>query len=132
MSEETTDGVAEAIAGELELLSPRVRSDREAAGRLLDPEFVEVGASGRRWDREAMLSELAGAPGASEDGPRYRPSGMSGTALAPGIVHVTYEVVLGERRSRHSSVWRRRDGGGGWRLYYHQGTVVPPGTAETP
>ncbi|QDY75488.1 DUF4440 domain-containing protein [Streptomyces qinzhouensis] len=132
MSEETTDGVAEAIAGELELLAPRVRSDREAAGRLLDPDFVEVGASGRRWDREAMLSELPGKPGAFEDGPRYEPSGMTGTVLAPGIVHVTYEVVLGERRSRHSSIWRRRDGDGGWRMYYHQGTIVPPGTAETP
>ncbi|MGV9314265.1 nuclear transport factor 2 family protein [Streptomyces sp. NPDC003691] len=124
------DGVAEAIAGELELLTPRVRSDRERAGRLLDPGFVEVGASGRRWDRESMLAELPVAPGASEDGPRYEPVGMTGTVLAPGVVHVTYEVVIGPRRSRHSSIWRRGDGGAGWRLYYHQGTVVPPGTAE--
>ncbi|MEU4659989.1 DUF4440 domain-containing protein [Streptomyces sp. NPDC023723] len=125
---EKADDVAEAIAGELRLLTPRVRASRELAGRLLDPEFVEVGASGRRWDRETMLAELPDKPGASDEGPRYEPVGMRGTVLAPGVVHVTYEAVLGERRSRHSSIWRRPAAGSGWRMYYHQGTVVPAGT----
>ncbi|AZM64993.1 DUF4440 domain-containing protein [Streptomyces sp. WAC 01420] len=124
MSEEA-DGVAEAIAGELKLMSPRVRASRELAGQLFDPDFVEVGASGRRWDRQAMLAELPDKPGASDDGPLYEPVGMAGRVLAPGIVHVTYEAVLGERRSRHSSIWRKLDEGTGWRMYYHQGTLVP-------
>lgn len=125
---EETDDVAEAIAGELRLLTPRVRASRELAGQLLYPEFVEVGASGRRWDRETMLAGLSEKPGASHDGPRYEPFGMRGTLLAPGLVHVTYEAVLGERRSRHSSIWRKPEGGSGWRMYYHQGTLVPDGT----
>ncbi|MFI9275610.1 DUF4440 domain-containing protein [Kitasatospora sp. NPDC052896] len=119
------DGVAEAMAGELKLMAPRVRASRELAGQLLDPEFVEVGASGRRWDRRAMLLALPDKPGASEDGPLYEPVGMAGTVLAPGVVHVTYEAVLGERRSRHSSIWRKLDEVSGWRMYYHQGTIVP-------
>ncbi|MFJ4966751.1 DUF4440 domain-containing protein [Streptomyces sp. NPDC088729] len=106
-------------------MSPRVRASRELAGALFDPDFVEVGASGRRWDRKAMLSELPDKPGASEDGPLYEPVGMAGTVLAPGVVHVTYEAVLGERRSRHSSIWRKLDENSGWRMYYHQGTLVP-------
>jgi hypothetical protein len=86
---------------------------------------VEVGASGRRLDRQAMLSELPGKPGASQDGPRYEPVGMAATVLAVGVVHVTYEAILGERRSRHSSIWRKLDDSSGWRIYYHQGTLVP-------
>lgn len=72
-----------------------------------------------------MLAELPDKPGASDDGPFYEPFGMAGTILAPGVVHVTYEAILGERRSRHSSFWRKVDEGSGWRMYYHQGTLVP-------
>ncbi|WP_200263058.1 nuclear transport factor 2 family protein [Streptomyces sp. HSG2] len=122
---EDADGVAEAIAGELKLMSPRVRASRELAGQLLDPDFVEVGASGRRWDRQTMLAELPDKPGASDDGPIYQPVGMAGTVLAPGVVHLTYEAVLGERRSRHSSIWRKLDEDFGWRMFHHQGTLVP-------
>lgn len=119
------DAVAEVIASELMLLSPKVRASRDLAGRFLDPDFTEVGASGRRWDREAMLAALPDKPGASEDGPLYQPVGMAGTVLAPGLVQVTYEAVLGERRSWHSSIWRRPEGSSGWRMYYHQGTLIP-------
>jgi hypothetical protein len=89
--------VDQAIAGGLQLMDPRVRASRELAGQLLDPQFVEVGASGRR----------------------------PGVLLAPGLVHLTFETVLGERRTRHSSIWRKGDGAAGWRMYYHQATRVP-------
>lgn len=122
-----SDAVKQAIAAELQLMDPRVRASRERAARLLDPEFVEVGASGRRWTREEMLTELAGHAGSSADGPHCEPSGISGVLLAPGLVHLTFETVLGERRTRRSSIWRKGDGETGWRMYYHQATVVPPG-----
>lgn len=51
MSEESSD-VGAAIAGELQLMDPDVRASRSLAERLLDPEFIEVGASGRRWTYE--------------------------------------------------------------------------------
>ncbi|MEU1167245.1 nuclear transport factor 2 family protein [Streptomyces sp. NPDC090075] len=119
--------VAAAIAGELRLMDPEVRASRELARELLDPEFVEVGASGRRFTYEQTLAELPDKAGASQDGPRYEPSGMTGVELAPGLVLVTFDARLGDRRSRHSSLWRSRDGGTGWRMYYHHATVVPPG-----
>ncbi|MER7834882.1 nuclear transport factor 2 family protein [Streptomyces sp. NPDC096040] len=119
--------VETAIAGELRLMDPEVRASRERAGELLDPEFVEVGASGRRYTYEQLLAELPDKAGASKDGPVYEPSGMSGVVLAPGLVHVTFEARLGDRRSRHSSLWRRRDEESGWRMYHHHATVVPPG-----
>ncbi|MFG2937315.1 DUF4440 domain-containing protein [Streptomyces sp. NPDC048282] len=119
--------VAAAIAGELRLMDPEVRASRELARDLLDPEFVEVGASGRRFTYEQILAELPDKAGASKDGPRYEPSGMTGVALAPGLVLVTFDARLGDRRSRHSSLWRSRDGETGWRMYHHHATVVPPG-----
>ncbi|MEV5840924.1 nuclear transport factor 2 family protein [Streptomyces sp. NPDC051985] len=119
--------VAAAIAGELRLMDPEVRASRELARELLDPEFVEVGASGRRFTYEQILAELPDKAGASKDGPRYEPSGMTGVVLAPGLVLVTFDARLGDRRSRHSSLWRSRDGKAGWRMYYHHATVVPSG-----
>ncbi|MFF9629771.1 nuclear transport factor 2 family protein [Streptomyces fradiae] len=123
------DPVAAAVAGELRLLEPAVRASRAEAERLLDPEFTEVGASGRRWTRDAVLAALPGdaaAPGA----PPCRASGMAGVLLAPGLVHLTFETVAGGRRARRSSLWRRSPDGTGapWRLYHHQGTPVPDGT----
>ncbi|MFE2291237.1 DUF4440 domain-containing protein [Streptomyces sp. NPDC059452] len=125
MSGETTD-VSAAIAGELQLLDPDVRVSRALAERLLDPEFVEVGASGRRWTYEEMLAALPHLDGGGVDGgPRYEPSDMAGVVLAPGLVHLTYESDFGGNRARRSSLWRRQDGGTAWRMYYHQATPVP-------
>ncbi|MEU6883011.1 nuclear transport factor 2 family protein [Streptomyces sp. NPDC046712] len=122
------DQVAEAVAAELRLMEPSVRTSRASARELLDPEFVEVGASGRRWTYEEMLAALPELDGGTEDGPRYEPSAMTGTVLAPGLVHLTYETVIDGLRARRSSLWRRDGDGGGWRMYYHQATPVPPGT----
>ncbi|WP_032764381.1 DUF4440 domain-containing protein [Streptomyces sp. CNS654] len=128
ISQETAD-VNAAIDAELQLLDPAVRTSRALAARLLDPEFVEVGASGRRWTYEEMLDalpELDGGSGESDGGgPRFEPSRMGGVVLASGIVHLTYETDFGGRRARRSSLWRRRDGETGWRMYYHQATPVP-------
>ncbi|MEU9731402.1 nuclear transport factor 2 family protein [Streptomyces sp. NPDC048002] len=125
--DDAEDDVTQAIAAELQLMDPRVRASRERAARLLDPEFVEVGGSGRRWTYEAMLAELPDHQGSSEQGPRYEPSGFSGVVLAPGLVHLTFETRLGDVRTRHSSIWRRTDPVAGWRMYYHQATRVPAG-----
>ncbi|MDT9686498.1 DUF4440 domain-containing protein [Streptomyces sp. TRM76323] len=125
---EVLDPVAAAVAGELRLLEPDVRASRDEAARLLDPEFTEVGASGRRWTRDEMLAGLPGTAGDAE-GPHYEVSRMAGVPLAPDLVHLTYETVADGRRARRSSLWRRAADGAGapWRLYYHQGTPVPDG-----
>ncbi len=134
ISQENAD-VNAAIDAELQLMDPAVRTSRALAARLLDPEFVEVGASGRRWTYERMLAALPDLDGGSGsgsgegdgDGPRFEPAGMGGVVLAPGIVHLTYETDFDGRRARRSSLWRRQDGETGWRMYYHQATPVPSG-----
>lgn len=123
-----SDDVDAAIAGELSLLDPAVRSSAEAV-RLFDPEFVEVGASGRHYTYEEMVAGLRTDPGSSADGPRYEPSAITGVLLAPGLVHLTYETCFDGHRARRSSLWRKQGEETGWRMYYHQGTPVPTGTA---
>ncbi len=120
-----TDEVGAAIAGELRLMDPGVRMSPSLVRQLLDPHFVEVGASGRRWTYEEMLAALPEMDGSAEDGPRYEPSEMTGVMLAPGLVHLTYETVIDGNRARRSSLWRRQGGGAEWRMYYHQATPCP-------
>ncbi|MEU3841045.1 DUF4440 domain-containing protein [Streptomyces sp. NPDC028635] len=120
-----TDEVRAAIAGELRLMDPDVRGSRSLAQELLDPDFVEVGASGRRWTYEEMLAALPEMDGAAASGPRYEPSHFRGVLLAPGLVHLTYETTLNGNRARRSSLWRRRGADGTWQMYYHQATPVP-------
>jgi hypothetical protein len=122
VTQESAD-VNEAIAGELLLMDPAFRSSGEAA-RLLDPEFVEVGASGRRYSYAETIDGLPSKPGSSADGPCYEPSAITGVVLAPGLVHLTFETVFDGHRARRSSLWRKRDEETGWRMYYHQGTPV--------
>lgn len=109
-----------AVEGELELLDPAVRTSPERIADLLDEGFVEVGRSGRRWDRAAMLAELP-----AMDGPDPAPVGveaMAGRELAPGWVHLTYVSVAGGVRAWRSSLWRHD--GTRWRMYHHQGTAA--------
>ncbi|MCZ0985133.1 DUF4440 domain-containing protein [Streptomyces diastatochromogenes] len=121
-----SEQVSAAIAGELALMDPRVRSSRDLARQWLDPEYVEVGASGRRWTLRDILAALPDMAGSADEGPHYEPVEMTGVLLAPGLVHLTYETVLDGRHARRSSLWRRRDAQSGWRMYYHQATPVPP------
>ncbi|MFD6948524.1 DUF4440 domain-containing protein [Nocardiopsis sp. TSRI0078] len=127
------EAVQQAIEGELMLLEPHVRASRRLAAELLDTEFTEVGKSGRCWDRESMLAELAtmdshpdaGGPGEAGAGRRrVRVTDMVGRLLAPDLVHLTYATEVGGARARRSSLWRR-GADGTWRMYYHQGTPVP-------
>lgn len=121
MSEDDGTGsgaVDAAVAGEMRLLDPRVRAVPELVLELLDPEFTEFGASGRRWDAESVLT-VTGDGTVSPESP-VRVSEMSGTVLAPGVVHLTYLADNRGHRSRRSSLWRRTDNG--WRMYFHQGT----------
>jgi hypothetical protein len=110
--------VQAAVDGELRLLDPRVRASPERVQELLDPEFTEFGASGRRWDVKSVLTVTDDGT-VSPESP-VEVGELSGTVLAPGVVHLTYVADNQGRRSWRSSLWRRTDSG--WRMYFHQGT----------
>ena len=52
------DPVEAAIAGELRLLDPAVRSSADRIAQLLHPEFTEIGASGRLYTRPEIIAQL--------------------------------------------------------------------------
>jgi hypothetical protein len=120
------EAVAEVIALERALLTREVRSSAAALDALLDPEFTETGASGRRWTRAEILAERpAGEAAAAPPGPaRIADHAMAGRRLAADVVMLTFETDNQGRRARRVSLWRRS--GGRWRVLYHQGTLVPP------
>ncbi|MEV6553018.1 DUF4440 domain-containing protein [Streptomyces sp. NPDC051597] len=120
MTDEREQDVRAAVDGELRLLDPQVRACEERVLELLDPEFTEIGASGRHWDRNSILA-ATGDGTVSDDAPVHVAE-MSGVVLAPGVVHLTYATEHAGRRARRSSLWRLTESG--WRLYFHQGTPV--------
>jgi hypothetical protein len=113
-----------AIECELRLLDPAVRRAADQVDAMLDPEFVEFGASGRRWQRGEIIAALA----ADSDSAAPTVLDLAGIRLAQGVVLVTYTSDDGKRRCQRSSIWRRTIDG--WRVLFHQGTLIPPGDAD--
>ena len=103
---------------ELRLLDPVVRADRAAVEQLLDPAFTELGASGRVWDRQAVIEALS-----EEPGERAEVQGLAAEHLARDVVLVTYRARTPARSSLRASVWVRH--GDAWRVRFHQGTPIP-------
>lgn len=121
MAEPTDADVALVIHSELRLLRPEVRRSAELLEPLLHPDFTEFGASGRRWDRAAMIESLGAEPA---DGHPPAVFDLSGVRLADSVILVTYRTDYGGRFTWRSSLWRRLDNGS-WCVYFHQGTLIP-------
>jgi hypothetical protein len=117
------DDIQLVIEGELELHRPEVRRSPAAAAALMHPDYTEVGASGRWWNRTDILAAMAGEP---PDSPPITASMVQATRLAGDTILVTYISQVGPRRAYRSSVWLRGDEG--WQVWYHQGTLAASGT----
>ncbi|ARF52812.1 DUF4440 domain-containing protein [Streptomyces gilvosporeus] len=120
MADESERAVQAAIAAEMRLLDPDVRASPVLVSELLDPQFTEIGASGRRWDATSILTVTSAGSVAPES--PVKVSEMAGVVLAPGIVHLTYFADNNGRRAWRSSLWRMT--ATGWRMYFHQGTLA--------
>lgn len=117
------------IAAELKhleetLLNPAVRRSRARLDALLADDFLEVGASGRTYDKSAIL----GMTDKAYDG-QLSLHEFSATALAPSIALVRYRSLLRRADGREShalrcSVWSLTEKG--WKLVFHQGTPTVP------
>jgi hypothetical protein len=124
MSDGFAGGDLAAHLEELEqmLLDHASRKDAGLIRRLLAEEFVEFGASGRTFTRDAIVHELAD----EQQTVRMLSDFVVRSADAHSAL-VTYTVSAtnadGEvRRSRRSSTWVWRDGR--WQMLFHQGTRI--------
>lgn len=118
------DALRQVIDNELRLLRPEVRNTASEVERLLHPDFVEFGASGRRWSRDDMVAAI-GSMFADDDAPTARE--VEAVRLAESVVLVTYVTEGPRGRARRSSVWRKASDGA-WQVYFHQGTPVTTST----
>ncbi|SDJ38305.1 hypothetical protein SAMN05444157_3101 [Frankineae bacterium MT45] len=132
----STVDVQAVVERELALLSLSVRRTQHLVDVLLDPDFQEIGASGRLWNRAEISAELAAEQ--SDATPHSGHSGvieateLTSRVLTPELVLLTYVSVRHgrpPRRARRTSLWRRSPDGP-WRLLHHQGTLLSDELAE--
>ena len=110
---------AELLALEERLLDPAVRAVPALVRALLAPEFTEFGASGRVFNRDAILATLASEP------PRVarQARGFKVRELAPGVALTTWRVTRDDGvETLRSSLWQQQ--GGRWQMVFHQGTLA--------
>lgn len=90
---------------------------------MTDPEFWEVGASGRRYSREFVLHTLENRPPNPEEA-AWQTRDFQCREIATDNYLITYTLHQGLRVTRRATLWRRTQEG--WKILYHQGTVVAP------
>jgi hypothetical protein len=97
------------------LLVPEVRKSAAQIAALLADEFVEIGSSGRIYDKDQIIGQLQQESG--EESLRTV-SDFTDRELADGLILVTYRII--ETRTVRSSIWKRTNSE--WRMVFHQGT----------
>jgi hypothetical protein len=100
---------------EEQLLQPEVRTSPESLAALLADEFIEIGSSGRVYNKQQIIDLLRHAGGQGSP-PTLRD--FSARQLAAEVILVTYSIV--ESQTIRSSVWKLIDGR--WQMVFHQGT----------
>ena len=102
---------------------PELGTTRADFENMTDPSFWEVGASGRRYSREFILDTLENRVlQGYED--VWETLDFHCLEIARENYLVTYTLLQGARVTRRATLWRRTSSG--WKILYHQGTVVDP------
>ncbi|MEO5663574.1 MAG: ribonuclease HI family protein, partial [Nocardioides sp.] len=102
------------IALERSLLTDEVRSDRAAVAALLHPQWQEIGASGRLWNRDDQLDEIGPIEAVTLDV-------VNLARLTPDLILLVWRASSDDGTRLRSSLWQRT--GGQWQQRFHQGTV---------
>ncbi len=99
------------------------RGNPEWFDRMLAPNFIEFGKSGRTFDRETIQQlQMPDEIDIELPFPNF-----AVRALEPTVVLVTYTSVQYGKAANRASLWRHD--GTDWRLEFHMGTPQDPITA---
>lgn len=118
------------LAGILEELSrrepifhrPELGTTRADFEKMTVDDFWEVGASGRRYARSAVLGALEKRYATPHEDV-WETMGFHCRELATDVYLLTYTLLQDhKRRTRRSTIWQRS--AEGWKIVYHQGTIV--------
>jgi hypothetical protein len=102
---------------------PEFGTTRRDYENMTDLEFWEVGASGRRYSREFVLQTLENRQ-PDPDESQWLTRDFQCREIAADNYLITYTLVQGPRITRRATLWRRT--AAGWKVLYHQGTLVEP------
>lgn len=106
-----------------------VRSSTRAVDELLAEDFLEIGSSGRVYDKAQITALLAAETGVLS----VETDTFAFRKLAEGVVLVTYTTrITNEAETRsalRSSIWRKTNGR--WKIVFHQGTPTDIPWIET-
>jgi hypothetical protein len=104
---------------------PEFGTTRAELEAMVDGDFWEVGASGRRYTRKYTLEVLEKRI-RTPDEELWETTDFRCQELAAELYLLTYTLRQGERVTRRSTIWRRSTEG--WKVVFHQGTIVasPP------
>lgn len=100
---------------------PEFGTSRADFAAMIVDDYWEIGASGRRYEREFILDVLAERlrqPPADE----WAIEDFAVRQLGAKVHLATYTLWQGRRQTRRATVWERT--GDSWRALYHQGTIV--------
>ena len=117
-----SDVLAELSGREPIFHRPEFGTTRADFERMTVEDFWETGASGRRYSRAYVLDELEKRYAV----PRvetWETMDFYCRRLAHDVYLLTYTLLQDrERRTRRSTIWQRA--AEGWKIVYHQGTIV--------
>jgi hypothetical protein len=108
------------------LLQVYIRKSEKEVASLLADEFIELGSSGRVYDKQQTIESLQNKP--QEAILQMAIADFNISVLAAGVILVTYRIIStsGEasRNSLRSSIWKLI--GDRWQIVFHQGTPINP------
>ena len=109
---------------EMRLLDPSIRRAPDDVKMMLTEDFLEIGASGKIFDRDSLVTEIR-----YETPFFWTVSDFTTRPLGPGLIMVNYQITITvgpqqtRKRSLRTSSWKQDDRS--WRMVFHQGTALP-------
>jgi hypothetical protein len=102
--------------------TPEFGSTNADFERATAPEYWETSASGRRYSREFILKNLQQNPPVDAAAAGWQCYDHALRRLGPDTYLLTYTLRQVERVTRRATIWQTNTDG--WRILYHQGTIV--------
>ena len=116
------DILAELIRREPIFHRPEFGTSRADLDKMMVEDYWETGASGRRYARKAILDELERRFAVPHDDV-WETSGFQCRKLSEDTYLLTYTLLQdNQRHTRRATIWRKT--ADGWKIVYHQGTIV--------
>lgn len=105
---------------ELELLQPEVRKSEDRLNELIADDFVEIGTSGKRFNKREVIDKLI-----EQEKRTFTIKNFNTIEISADTILATYEVQIEILNtsltidSFRTSIWKNKDGR--WQIVFHQG-----------